>query len=212
VKARVFRLHGDEHEAVQSLLPWYVNGTLDAAELERVRDHVRECAQCQADVAWQERFCSAGQVTSEPVAAHQADRGWNALARQIAAETPRRPASAAPAWLGARWWPVAFAAQSALLAALAIVWIVTPPREEPYHALGAAPVATSANVLVVFRPTATEADIRRALRSSRAQLVAGPTVTDAYLLRVDPLTAGALATLRAQGPVLRVDSLEGAAR
>jgi anti-sigma factor RsiW len=211
VKARVFQLHGNEHDAVQSLLPWYVNGTLEAGELERVREHVRECAACQADLAWQERCCAASALDTDPPAAHQVDRDWNALARRIAAEARPRREAATTRWLTARWWPIAFAAQTALVGVLALAWFVAP-REEAYHALGAAPTGTSANVLVVFRPTATEADIRRALRSSRAQLVAGPTVTDAYLLHVEPLTAGALATLRSQPPVLRVDSLEGAPR
>jgi anti-sigma factor RsiW len=214
VKARIVQLHGNEHDAVQSLLPWYVNGTLDAAELDRVRDHLRGCAQCQADIAWQERFCTPGQLAGEPVPAQRIDRDWAALARRIRADAPRAPRPPSRAsWRTAPWWPFAFAAQSALAAILLVAWLVAPPREEPsYHALGAAPSATSANVLVVFRPTATEADIRQALRTSRAQLVAGPTVTDAYLLRLEPLTADTIATLRAQGAVLRVDSLEAAPR
>lgn len=212
--ARVVHLHGDEHDAVQSLLPWYFTSSLDADDLQRVQRHLRDCAECQADVAWQERFCTPDRLPTPALPPQSVDRGWAALARRIAADaaqrqrTPARPA--APAW---RWWPVAFAAQSALVALVLLAWFVLPPREEPsYHALGAAPAATSANVLVVFRPSATEADIRRALRSSRAQLVGGPTVTDAYLLRMEPLTAEALGKLRADGVVLRVDSLEGAAR
>jgi anti-sigma factor RsiW len=211
VKARVVQLHGNEHDAVQSVLPWYLNGTLDEAELARVREHVRDCAQCQADVAWQERFCTPDRLSTEPVPAHRVDRDWVALSRRLAADTPhpQRPPGR-PSWRTARWWPFAFAAQSALAAMLVLAWFVAPPHEAPYHALGAAPVATSANVLVVFRPTATEADIRHALRSSRAQFVAGPTVTDAYLLRLEPLTADSLGRLRGQGAVLRVDSLEAA--
>lgn len=212
--ARVVHLHGDEHEAVQSLLPWYLTGSLADDELAQVRAHLRECPECQADAAWQERFCRADRLPTAPAPAHRIDRDWAALARRIAGEASRpRRAPAQPSWLAGRWWPFAFAAQSALVALVVLVWFVAPLREQPaYHALGAAPAASSANVLVVFRPNATEADIRRALRSSRAQLVGGPTVTDAYLLRMDPLTADALAKLRGQGVVLRVDSLEGAAR
>lgn len=212
--ARVVHLHGDEHEAVQSLLPWYLTGSLADDELARVQAHLRECAECQADAAWQERFCSAHQLPTAAASPQRVDRDWAALTRRIAGEAsrPRRP-PAQPSWRGARWWPFAFAAQSALVALFVLVWFVAPLREPAeYHALGAAPAATSANVLVVFRPNATEADIRHALRSSRAQLVGGPTVTDAYLLRMEPLTSEALARLRADGVVLRVDSLEGAAR
>jgi anti-sigma factor RsiW len=214
VTARVVHLRGDEHEAVQSLLPWYLTGTLADDELARVQAHLRDCPECQADAAWQERLCAPDRLPTERVPAHRVDRDWAALAHRIAAEASRpRRSPAPPSWRAARWWPFAFAAQSALVALFLVAWFVAPSREQPeYHALGAAPVATSANVLVVFRPNATEADIRRALRSSRAQLVGGPTVTDAYLLRMEPLTSEALAKLRGQGVVLRVDSLEGAAR
>lgn len=210
MKARVFQLHTGEHETVQEVLPWFVNGTLDGAQAQRVRDHLAHCEQCQADLAWQQRLHAAAPDAAAAVAARDVDRSWATLERRIVFE-PRTPPRAAPRAREPsrmRWWPLAFGVQTALVAALAIAWFAAPPREQPFQALGAAPTAASANVLVVFRPTATEADIRRALRASHAQLVAGPTVTDAYLLRMDPLTAQALARLRADGVVLRVDSLE----
>jgi anti-sigma-K factor RskA len=214
VTARIVHLHGDEHEAVQSLLPWYLTNTLDEAELARVQAHLRDCAECQADAAWQERLRAGDGLRTEPAPEHRVDHDWAALTRRIAADASRpRRSPSQPSWRASSWWPFAFAVQSALVALVVLVWFVEPLREQPsYHALGAAPAASSANVLVVFRPNATEADIRLALRASRAQLVGGPTVTDAYLLRMEPLTSEALAKLRGQGVVLRVDSLEGMAR
>ncbi|HWP10481.1 MAG TPA: hypothetical protein VNN06_01570, partial [Ramlibacter sp.] len=117
----------------------------------------------------------------------------------------------AGSWLRARWLPLAIGLQAAIVLTLALAWWIAPQRDEPYRALGAAPAVT-ANVLVVFRPTATETDIRRALRAHRAQLVGGPTATDAYLLRLSSLSPEAISRLRADGTVLRVESLEGDAR
>ena len=51
--------------------------------------------------------------------------------------------------------------------------------------------------------------MRRALRAADARVVGGPTVTDAYLLRIPSLDADALARLRAEPAVARVESLEG---
>ena len=79
---------------------------------------------------------------------------------------------------------------------------------EPYRALGAAPGPATPNALVVFRAVATEAQIRSALRAADARLVGGPTVTDAYLLRLATPGAQTLARLREQGAVLRVESLD----
>jgi anti-sigma factor RsiW len=211
--ARVFQLDTDEHRAVQALLPWYVNATLDDDELRCVQDHLAQCERCQADAAWQARVRTAGPAIGEADVPADVDRAWAALSRRLGEAAPspsrRRPPSWRR-WLAARWIPLALGLQGALVA-LAAVWLVVAPRDEPFHTLGAgAPAA--ANVLVVFRPAASEAEVRRALREHRAQIVGGPTVTDAYLLRVVPLTAATLARLRADASVQRVESLEGDVR
>ena len=91
---------------------------------------------------------------------------------------------------------------------LASAWLFLPPADS-YRTLGAAGAPPAANALVVFRPDATEAEMRRALRAADARVVGGPTVTDAYLLRIPALDAEALARLRAEPAVARVESLEG---
>lgn len=215
--ARVFQLHGDEHQTAQALLPWYVNGSLDSEEHEQVRSHVDSCPQCRADVAWQERVRSAGADTvaqaGAPVPAIEVDQQWAMLSQQIARK-PAAPARQRPArdWLSARWWPIALGVQSAAIALLAVVWVMFPAHDDSYRALGAGAPTTSANALIVFRAGATESDMRGALRANHAQVVGGPTVTDAWLLRMDPLTSDALERLRAQPAVVRVDSLEAQTR
>src|SRR3954463_2666539 len=60
--AEIIRLRGSPHEQAQQLLPWYVNGTLEADEAAEVETHLAECAECRADLA-------AEQVLSRNVAA-----------------------------------------------------------------------------------------------------------------------------------------------
>jgi len=206
VKARVLRLDSDEHGAVQALLPWYANGTLDAAERTEVEAHLGDCARCRADLDFQRL------VRTTPVPAPRGDveQGWLALrGRLAAAPAPARPAAPPRAgWALPRWLLPALALQAAFVAAIAAAWLVLPAPAE-YRTLGAATAAPAANALVVFRPDATEAEIRRALRVADARVVGGPTVTDAWLLRVPALGAPALARLRAEPAVARVESLEG---
>jgi len=40
-----------DHDRIDLLLPWYVNGSLDSAENSIVHDHVAECAQCRDSIA-----------------------------------------------------------------------------------------------------------------------------------------------------------------
>ena len=206
MKARVLRLDSDEHGAVQSLLPWYANGTLEAAEHAEVEAHLGDCARCRTDLDFQRL------VRATPVAppAGDVERGWLALRQQLAsAPPPARPATAPRArWTLPRWLLPALALQAVFVVAMTAAWLVLPPPAD-YRTLGAATAAPAANALVVFRPDATEAEIRRALRAVDARVVGGPTVTDAWLLRVPALGAPALARLRAEPAVARVESLEG---
>ncbi|MFC5500083.1 zf-HC2 domain-containing protein [Caenimonas terrae] len=213
--ARIIPLDNDEHHRVQALLAWYVNGTLGPAEGQRVQTHLAQCPRCQADARWHERLRRCV-PTSGPASAADVDRGWAALRAQLgpAGAPMKRRAAPAIAWLKARWVPLALGFQGALVVVLvlALVWPGVPRPDAEFRALGASPSAPAANALIVFRPGATEAEIRRALRAGGARLVGGPTVTDAYLLQLPALSAGAMQRMRADSAVLRVESLEGEAR
>ncbi len=211
--ARVFQLDTEEHQAVQALLPWYVNGTLRDEELALAQSHLAQCPRCQADAVWQDALRTAPPAT-QPAAQAEVDRQWTALSQRLAT-TARPPGPRWPQllgdWLRSRWMPLALGLQGVtMVAALTLAWWVTP-RDDLYRGLGASN-APAANALVVFRSTASEADIRNALRANRAQLVGGPTATDAYLLHLSPLSTEALSRLRADRAVLRVESLESETR
>ncbi|HEX7435696.1 MAG TPA: zf-HC2 domain-containing protein [Caldimonas sp.] len=207
MKARILALDSDEHRVVEALLPWFVNATLERTEASLVEAHLARCARCQADAAAQ------GRLRGLPVAAAPAgdiERDWAVLRNRLEAKpaAARPPTAPARGWR-MRWLPIAVGLQGALVLVLAVALFGSTRQVEPYRTLGAAPVTTTANALVVFRSDATEAEIRHALRASDARLVGGPTVTDAYLLRVPDLGPQALTRLRAQPGVARVESLEG---
>ena len=83
------------------------------------------------------------------------------------------------------------------------------PLGDAYRALGAPGAAATANAVVMFKPDATEQEIRSALRASGARFVDGPTASNAYLLSVrGDDHAGAIARLRAQPAVLLAESLD----
>ncbi|HEX4235450.1 MAG TPA: zf-HC2 domain-containing protein [Caldimonas sp.] len=210
MKARILPLDSDEHRLAQELLPWFVNQTLDAAEAAQVGTHVAQCARCQADAAAQARLHRV--VLDANDAGHGVDAAWTAMRARLdtlpASQGDKRGAT--PAW----WRPglrfvVATQAAVILILVVAVAWVGGVPRSESYRALGAAPA--DANALAVFRAEATEAQMREALRAAGAHIVGGPTVTDAYLLRLGDAGPATLARLRAQPGVLRAESLQGEA-
>lgn len=211
--ARIIPLTRGRHDAAQRLLPWYVTGQLEPAELAQVDDHLATCAECQADVALERR------LRSEVAAlALDTDAGWLRLRRRLAA--PQRPSLRLTPGLqrmlrrlssrsGLVW---TLAAQAVVLAAfLGAGAVLLSPLGRPaaYRTLGQAPAAASGNVIVIFRPDMPERELRRALLASNARLVGGPTPADAYVLSVPrPERVAALARLRAEPGVVMAEPID----
>ena len=211
-KAKV--VHLDSHQEVQALLPWYVTQRLSGEELVRVVMHLADCPRCQADLDIERKLQAAHLqiATSGDV-----ERGFAKLRARITGHhAPRqRPLTLAQRlrsdWRdGAAWMRWAVVAQFATVPLLAIVlalWLLPPSPADSYRGLGASVTAGSA--VVMFKPDATEQDIRRALTRSGARLIGGPTVTGAYVLG---LPAGrqhaALTELRTESAVVLAESLD----
>ena len=171
----------DTHDQAEELLPWYATGQLDAADRVLVETHLTSCARCQRQLAGEQMLIEHFHAMSPEI-----DSGWAQLRGQIEAR---------PARLGLRetlveFWgflkrpvvAVAATVQVAFVGAAAMLfqWMSQPT----YVALGSGQAATSANVIVMFKPDAREADLRGAIAGSGGMLVGGPTDADAYLIHV----------------------------
>jgi hypothetical protein len=205
VKARILSLDTDEHRTAQELLPWFVNRTLDASEASLVAKHLVHCGRCQGDAAEQAEL-RAGAGNAET--GGDVDRDWAALRGRLGA-IPAAPARARVG-LVRRWWlPTMVALYGVVLLAMTVVLVSLASHDEPYRALGTEPASVAPNALAVFRSEASSQQMRDALRAADARIVGGPTVSDAYLLRLADASPRALARLRAQPGVLRVEALQG---
>src|SRR5688500_6665680 len=151
----------EAHDALAALLPWYVTGQLAPDEATRVGDHVAGCAECQAEVAFQQQL--GAEVARLPL---DVERGWAAMRGRIEAndDTPLPAARRAgrTAWIG---WGVA-ATFAVVAGASWLPQIATPraPAAE-YAALGQAQADASGNVVVVFHPDTTERQLRAVLKA-----------------------------------------------
>jgi anti-sigma factor RsiW len=207
--AEIIRLRGSLHEQAQQLLPWYVNGTLEADEAALVEAHLAECAECRADLA-------AEQVLAREVAALPLDveHAWSMLSDRIdAAGPPRRLAEPVPFLRRkvAIGWALGgpLAAAAAVAFAVAIVPGAPSPVGQTYRALGSAPTAAPGNALVMFRPDTRDGDLRAALTKVGARIVDGPTASGAYVVRIAPASrAQALDGLRATPQIVLAEPID----
>jgi anti-sigma factor RsiW len=204
----------DPHEQAEELLPWYATGQLDAADRSLVEAHLAACARCQRQLAGERRMVDRFQSFSPEV-----DSGWVRMRRRIEASDTNRPGwvvrTAAEAWQILKR-PAVAALATAEVGILANAAANAPSlgTAPAYVALGdRAQPSQSANVIILFRPEATEADMRSALRQSGASLVGGPTDADAWLLSVPSAQRpAALAKLRAAREVVMAEPIDGAAQ
>jgi hypothetical protein len=165
-----------------------------------VRDHVAHCERCSADAALQDSIREAAAFM--PTAGADVERGWAAMRAKIAPREKRT------------WprfgWPALAVAQALTMLVLVVVLVPrTVPQGGEYRTLGSTPAAPAANALVVFKPGASESQMRQALRTVGARIVDGPTATDAYLLHMRTASANEIERLRSDTSVARVESLQG---
>lgn len=225
MSGQILRLEPDPHVAVQRLLPWYLTGRLETAEHDIVETHLAQCPECRAELETERQW-----QLLHPGHGAQVDveEGWARMRARLAGETPvsapmplmtPMPAARRRGWLPPAWrtparvpsraWAVPALLSAGLAAAIVVTLRPVAPAGQ-YRGL-AAPAESGATAVVRFRPDATEAQIRTGLKDSGARLVDGPTVSDAYVVRLPrEHYAAALDKLRKEPGVALVEALESA--
>jgi len=206
------RFDPSAHKVVDALLPWYVNRTLEGDELEYVRAHLEECAQCRQEAAWL-RELHAACVTAGSVPG--ASNPLYKLRRQLETRSTKHTfvRRLAGTWQTSNAWARWGAVAASFVLGAAVILATSGPREAvdpaPYRTLGAVTTAdASGSLIVVFDPATTEAELRRILREAGARLVDGPTQANAYVLDVPAGQHGhAMQVLRKEHAVVLVERL-----
>lgn len=196
------------HDEADALLPWYATGQLDPADRAVVEKHLESCARCRQQLA-----VELGMIDAFRAYAPEVDSGWARLRTRL--EPPRRDplslGNMVSGWLGLFTRPAVAAIAIVQLAFVILVGaLLLSLNRAPYQALNAPTAPAAANIIVMFRPSTSEADLRRLLDSNGARFVDGPTENDAYLLRVPPEgRPRALAALRADPHVTLAQAIDG---
>jgi hypothetical protein len=183
----VIPMEHDEHATVQALLPWFARGQLGEAETATAQRHLLHCQLCRNELAAEQPL----QTLLQAAAGAEAGDVEAGLAKLHAR---MQPAARPSLKSSGRWMPWALGAQGCAVALLLGLWLQARqdvPVYEGLSAAGTAPVV--ADALVMFKPGTSEQALRELLKAQGASVVAGPTETGAWLLRVD---ARGLAALR----------------
>jgi len=212
--SNIIRLPRHRHQEVQLLLPWYQTGRLEPDERARVEAHLKTCAVCRADLKLEQRLGS--EFAGLPL---DVDQGWAAMRRRLegadagGASLPGGLARRVGAFarVSAPWMGWALAGGLAAFVAVASIPASRPPAAA-YHALSAAPASPAGDIIVVFRPDASEATLRAALEDAGTRLVDGPTAAGAYVLHAPAAERQrALVSLRKSAAVAMAEPIDDGA-
>ena len=222
MSGKLLQFGGSAHDVALRLLPWLLNGSLDADERAFVDGHVQGCTRCQSELEALRGLMAACERTDGEVLPPPA---FARLRARIETDEPRiasswraRLSALARGWREAPGWLRAAACvQTVLLLAFAAVWSLREPPATPqpaYRSLGSGAVAGAAvpgevRLLLVFTPETDQDSTRRLLRASGARIVDGPSDAGGYVIAIEaPRAAAARDALRAADGVQLVEVLE----
>ena len=214
------------------LIPWYVNGTLEAADAAKLGAHLDGCAQCRRDYQAQVRLFEAMQADTTLVFA--AEPSFRKLMARIGSEEDagtllsERPAPVLPTAgvaparrrppLGAaRWLAAAVLLEGLGLGYGAWVWHGHNASPNPAYVTLTSPAPSfrdSPRIRVVFRSGLSVGGLGGILHDTGAHIIDGPTDANVYTLGFSgaEVTAGVVerrvAALRANADVLFAEPLE----
>ena len=175
----------DTHEAFDMLLPMYLTGQLDGADLIFVENQLAKSETCRAMLAAERQLM--GDVATLPISIPYFP--------MPPLPKPARLSAMSRAWLSVKQTlsdlvaqPVRTATFAGVQAALIVTVfmfaqsLVAPDVE--YKTLSSRNASQQANAIIMFKPDTREQEFREILASSQAVIVGGPTEAGAYLLRI----------------------------
>lgn len=155
----------DRCERFDELLPWYVNGSLDA-EADAVREHLADCARCRGEAEWLATVGAHLRGSAAPSSRPVKEASFSTLLQHITADDQRRQRSY-----------LAMAAALLLTVAvtfgLVLSWQPLAPR---YHTV-TDPVAPAGRTVLMeleLAPDAPLSSLYDVLERHGAVIVAGP--------------------------------------
>ncbi len=188
------------HQEVLELIPSYANGTLDEQELDRVSEHVANCAACARVVA--QEVALARRVRAQPIGLEklleQEPQAFAKLQNSLPSSSEQTK----------RWYQPAVAATVVAVAVMS--FFVGRASLEPTYELMTNNVSYDGYVVqLIFHPRTSEQDIRHLLADGGVDLLGSPSPKGVYRIGLPPnVDARAYATRLVEHPAVRWAEVE----
>ncbi len=209
---------------VDAALPWFVNGTLPAADRAVVAQHLERCAGCRQRASFETQLHDTVRATADGAgqpAAAEAQAAWERFAPQLEPAPGSAPSVSqasvrrSPGLRVRRLWMIV-GAQAAALVLIALVLVVreTQRAEPVYRTVADAPrtITNAADRVLLRLVVAVDlpvTEVRRLAAEVGAVVVEGPSAEQVYTLALDKdRSAGAaMQALRVRRGVLLAEEV-----
>jgi hypothetical protein len=210
-----------DHPEISELIPWYVNGTIGAADRQKLDAHFLICAACRDEWLEERRLYQAMSADSGieymPAASFKRLQARLDEDAHAAPEVPRLSHRAPARNRRMPWQRLAAASIAVLAVSIGLVsadkWYRLRDRELPsdYHTVTTAvPRASNEVIRAVFSPTITLVELQAILEEAQLRIISGPTEAGVYSLAAssDRPVNTSLALLRRHAAVRFAESTQ----
>jgi hypothetical protein len=216
-----------DHPEIFELIPWYVNGTINAIDRQKLDTHLPTCAACRDEMLQERRIYQA--MSADSGIEYMPAASFSRLKARIDegdahTSTPRAPTAALPTRVRAQragrrmpWQRLAAASIAVLAVSISLVsadkWyrLRGPELASDYHTVTTSvPRAPDEVIRAVFSPTITLVELQAILDEAQLRIISGPTEAGVYSLAAnsDRPVNSSLALLRRHGAVRFAESTQ----
>ena len=169
----------NQHTITQELLPWYVNGTLNANEMVLVQAHLARCPQCNAEVDRELTLARASQPSiadSKRLQILEAQRSTNFAALRSSLNRSQ------PQQAKLRYAQLCLGLLVAIVGGAGL-WSIQPDPPSEFEAM-TTPIANSVVVQVAFAEHITSQDLDNILKAIGGSVLNPPVHTSITRIRL----------------------------
>lgn len=185
-----------------ALLPWYANGTLNESDRRQVDQHLTGCSTCRAeleDLTGLKSALTALYATQPSPSSDMSRKIRESIDREAAVRHPRSVGQrsrldAVDEWFRSlfvpRWVPTL--AATLIIAQIGLIMWISLPMPHPEQITTRALGMQTARIIVTFRNTATDEQIRGLLQDIHGRIIDGPTTDGRYTVEIPAADASAV--------------------